>query len=126
MNRVQAACLDFSWGTIVCMTTETLAEDPMEILVRHIIDGTMNATPEGIAIIGWLCDFRATSPTIEDIIGTSDGWLMARHAGEFEAEPLGPRDGFYVQIRLACANCGLTDVQTDEVEGIARSRVITP
>lgn len=118
-----------SWlpcGTISSMTIEILAEDPREILVRHIIDGTMNATPEGIAIVGWLCDFHATNPAIEDIIGTSDGWLMARHTGEVEAEFLGPRDGFYAQIRLVCKNCGLTDVQTDVVEGIARSKVITP
>jgi hypothetical protein len=108
------------------MTIEPLAEDTREILVRHIIDGTMNATSEGIAIIGWLCDFRATEPAIEDVIGTSDGWLMARHAGENEAEFLGPRDSFYTQIRLVCKNCGLTDVQTSEVEGIARSKVITP
>ncbi len=108
------------------MTIEPLAEDLREISVRHIIDGTMNATPEGIAIIGWLCDFHATDPAIEEVIGTSDGWLMARHAGEVEAEFLEPRDGFYAQIRLVCMNCGLIDVQADEVEGIARSKVITP
>jgi hypothetical protein len=51
---------------------------------------------------------------------------MARHAGEVEAEYLGPRDSFFQQIRLACTNCGLTESQTDEVEGIARSKVITP
>jgi len=51
---------------------------------------------------------------------------MARHGGEIEAEFLGPRDGFYAQIRLVCANCGLTDAQTDKVEGIARSKVISP
>ena len=108
------------------MSIVPLAEDPREILVRHIVDGRMNATPEGIAIIGWLCDFHATEPAIEDVIGTSDGWLMARHAGEVEAEFLGPRDGLYEQIRLVCKNCGLSDAQSDAVEGIARSKVITP
>ena len=33
------------------MTLQTLAEDPFEILVRHILDGTLNATPEGIALV---------------------------------------------------------------------------
>ncbi len=104
------------------MSIIALAEVPREILVRHIVDGTMNASAQGIAIIGWLCDFETTNPAIEDVIGTSDGWLMVRHAGEVEAEFLGPRDGFYAQIRLACQNCGLTEAQTDEVEGIANDR----
>ena len=108
------------------MNTIPIAEDPREILVRHTVDGTLNASAQGIAIIGWPCEFHATSPAVEDVIGTSDGWLMARHAGEVEAEFLGPRDGFYAQIRLVCANCGLTEAQTDEVEGIARSKVLTP
>ena len=53
------------------------------------MDGTLNAPPQGVAIIAWLCDFRATEPAIAEIIGTSDGWLMARHDGEIEAEFLG-------------------------------------
>lgn len=110
----------------ITMTTTPLAEDPLEILIRHIVDGTMNAIGEGIAIIGWLCDFRTTNPAIEDIIVTSDGWLMARHEGEIEAEFLGPRDGFYKQIRLVCDNCGLTEAQACRVEGIARSKIICP
>ena len=51
---------------------------------------------------------------------------MARHGWEIEAEFLGPRDGFYAQIRLVCANCGLTDAQMDRVEAVARSKVINP
>jgi len=108
------------------MTVIPIAEDPLEILVRHTVEGTLNASPQGIAIIGWLCDFHATEPAIEEIINTSDGWLMARHSGEIEAEFLGPRDGFYAQIRLVCENCGLTEAQADKVEGIARSKVFTP
>ena len=104
-------------------TITPLAEDPCEILVGQIVDGTLNASPQGIAIIGWLCDFHATEPAIEEIIGTSDGWLMVRHSGEIEAEFLGPPDGFYSQIRLVCSNCGLTEAQTDKVESIARGKV---
>lgn len=90
------------------------------------MDGTLNASAQGVAIIAWLCGLHATEPAIAEIIGTSDGWLMTRHDGEIEAEFLGPRDGFYAQIRLVCTNCGLTEAQADRVEGIARGKVISP
>ena len=41
------------------MPIEPLAENPFEILVGRIIDGTLPATPEGIALIAWVCDFFA-------------------------------------------------------------------
>jgi hypothetical protein len=44
------------------MPIEPLAEDPFEILVGRIIDGTLPATPEGIALVAWVCDFVATDP----------------------------------------------------------------
>ena len=72
------------------MNVVPIAEDPLEILVRHTVDGTSNASPQGIAIIGWLCDFDATEPAIAEIIATSDGCNLARHSGEVEAEFLGP------------------------------------
>jgi len=33
------------------MSLHALAEDPFEVLVARILDGTLNATPEGIALV---------------------------------------------------------------------------
>ena len=38
------------------MTLKALAEDPFEILVGRILDGTLSATPEGITLVVWICD----------------------------------------------------------------------
>ena len=106
------------------MTIISLAQDPLEILVAHITDGTLKATPKGIAIIGWLCDFVATEPHIAEIISSGDGMLLARHSDDVGAnEFLGPRKAFLNQIRLACRNAELTDKQIEKVIGIAERKL---
>lgn len=108
------------------MSATPIAENPLEVLVSHLIDGTLGTSPEGIAIVGWLCDFRATDPAIEEIIAVEPGILLARHTGETGAEPLGLSEGFFQELRLVCANCGLTGTQIEKVLDTARRKISVP
>lgn len=94
--------------------------------MSHLIDGTLGPSPEGIAIVGWLCDFRATDPAIEEIIAVEPGIPLARHTGEAGAEPLGLSEGFFQELRLVCTNCGLTGTQIEKVLDAARRKISTP
>lgn len=107
------------------MPIETLAEDPFEILVRHITDGTLNASHEGIALVGWLCDFVATEPHFVSLHATTDGMVLGQHNDDGGANTiLGSLDGFLEQLTLVCRNCGLTDTQTEKVLARARQRLM--
>jgi hypothetical protein len=106
------------------MTLQTLAEDPFEILVRHILDGTLNATPEGIALVAWVCDFVATEPHFVALYDTGDGLLLGEHSDDVGANALlGSVAGFMDQLTRVCRDCGLTDAQTDKVLARARERM---
>ena len=106
------------------MTITPLAEDPHEILVRHILDGTLNATPEGVALVAYVCDFVATEPSFAGLHRTADDLLMGALAGDIGANvPLGTVAGFFRELRLVCARCGLTDTQTETVLDTARRKI---
>ena len=107
------------------MTTITpLAEDPLEILVRHIADGTLNATPEGVALVAYVCDFIATEPHFVGLYLTSENVVMGQHDDEIGANVhVGTFPGFLDQMLLVCRNCGLTDAQTETVLDAARRKI---
>ena len=106
------------------MSTTPLAEDPFEILVGRIIDGTLPATPEGIALVAWVCDFVATDPHFITLTSTTDGQVFGQQSGDSGANAwIGPTDKFFEQLVLVCRNCGLTDTQTETVLARARTRL---
>ena len=106
------------------MTLKTLAEDPFEILVGRILDGTLSATHEGIAQVAWVCDFVATEPHVVALYDTGDGLLLGEHSDGCGANALlGTVAAFFDQLTLACRQCGLTDAQTEKVLARARERL---
>lgn len=106
------------------MPIEPLAEDPFEILVGRIIDGTLPATPEGIALVAWACDFVATDPHFITLTRTSDGQIFGQQSGDSGANAwIGPTDKFFEQLALVCQNCSLTNKQIETVLARARTRL---
>jgi len=106
------------------MTIEPLAEDPFEILVGRIIDGTLNATPVGIALVAWVCDFVATEPHFVSLFNTADGLVLGQHNDDIGANDiLGTLSGVMEQFALVCHNCGLTEAQTEKVLARVRQRL---
>lgn len=106
------------------MPVEPLAENPFERLVGRIIDGTLPASPEGIALVAWVCDFVATDPHFITLTSATDGQVFGQQSGDSGANAwIGPTDKFFEQLALVCRNCGLTDTQTETVLARARTRL---
>ncbi len=89
----------------------------------RILDGTLPATPEGIALVGWVCDFVATEPYFVALYNT-EGMLLGQHSDDSGANALvGTLAGFLEQLRAVCQSCGLSDAQTETVLTRARDRL---
>ena len=108
----------------ITMPIESLTEAPFERLVGRILDSTLPATPEGIALVAWVCDFVATEPHFITLTSTTDGQVFGQQSDDSGANTwVGPIDKFFEQLALVCRNCGLTDTQTETVLARARTRL---
>ena len=105
------------------VTVRAIAEDPFEVLVGRILDGTLPASPEGIALVGWVCEFVATQPHFAALYAT-EGMLLGQHSDDAGANVLlGSVGAFLAELRRVCLASGLTEAQAKTVTDRARSRL---
>lgn len=106
------------------MNTIPLTVNAIEVLRTHLMEGTLNATPLCVAVIGWLCDYQSTDPYLVAIHRTSDGQLMGQIGGDGGAnEFLGTETVFLEQIEVVCQALKFSKAQTRRVRDEANRRL---
>ena len=97
------------------MTTNALADDPIEKLKAAVFTQAINGNSVALAVLGWITEMPITESHIEDIHVNSDGFVLVRHSDEAAAQVLCSRQDFLAQVGQLCGELGLTEEQAQTV-----------
>ena len=105
------------------MTTNPLAENPIEKLKISVFTQAINANSVAVAVLGWITEMTITEPRIEELHVSSSGFVLMRRSDEATAQTLCSLPDFLVQAWQLCEELGLTADQADQVVGIMERRL---
>ncbi|MDR3707174.1 MAG: hypothetical protein P4L33_02655 [Capsulimonadaceae bacterium] len=91
-------------------------ETRFPILTDTLVNNRLATSGKMIAILGCICNVRATEPAIESLLITSDGGLLVQHKGDLGFNDfMGTAESLDTNLRGVCDVLGING---DEREAI--------